>query len=87
MLTEDQLLELIKKALENPPEQIDREEDLGQLGLDSIRFISLIVMIEEETGREVDDELLLLERMNTVQKIMAALGEEQNANTVIESAG
>lgn len=47
--------------------QIDN--DLTQFGMDSIRFIQIIVTLEEEFECEIPDSKLLVSEMNTVQKI------------------
>ena len=46
------------------------EESLIALGMDSIKFISLIVTIEDEFNIEIPDELLLLQELDTPQKII-----------------
>lgn len=48
-------------------------EELTDLGMDSITFISIIVALEEEFECEFPDEKLLLSEMNTVQKIIDVL--------------
>lgn len=50
-----------------------KQEDLRELGLDSVAFIKMVVALEEECGREVGDEYLLLDAMNTIEKIERAL--------------
>lgn len=51
----------------------DINENLIELGLDSIKFISLIVTIEDEFDIEIPDNFLLLEEMNTPQKIITII--------------
>ncbi len=50
-----------------------KQTDLRELGMDSIAFIKIIVALEEESGKEVDDEYLLLDAMNTIEKMEKAL--------------
>ena len=50
-----------------------KNDDLRELGLDSVAFIKMIVALEEATEKEVDDEFLLLDSMNTIEKIQGAL--------------
>ena len=52
-------------------EQVD--DDLSELGLDSLSFIRLIVSLEEEYNVEFKDEDLILSNMNTVKKIFSAV--------------
>ena len=49
------------------------QDDLRPLGLDSVAFIKVVVALEEATGKEVDDAYLLLDAMNTIEKMEAAL--------------
>lgn len=49
------------------------EENLLDLGMDSITFIQIIVALEEEFECEIPDEKLLITEMDTVQKIIDAL--------------
>lgn len=50
-----------------------RQEDLRELGLDSVAFIKMVVALEEESGKEINDDYLLLDAMNTIEKIEGAL--------------
>lgn len=50
-----------------------KDDDLRELGLDSVAFIKMVVALEDASGREVDDEFLLLDSMNTIEKIARAL--------------
>ena len=50
-----------------------KNEDLRELGLDSVAFIQMVVALEDASGKEVDDEYLLLDSMNTIEKIERAL--------------
>ena len=49
-----------------------KQDDLRPLGLDSVAFIKVVVALEEATGKEVDDAYLLLDAMNTIEKMEAA---------------
>lgn len=73
-VTKEKILEIINANIENgavTPEQYDN--DLSELGMDSIRFIHIIVSLEEEFECEVPDSKLLLTEMNTVNKIYDVL--------------
>lgn len=70
----DRIIEIINTKVENvkvSKEQI--EDDLIELGIDSINFISMIVAIEEEYECEIPDEKLIISEMNTVKKITDVL--------------
>lgn len=46
------------------------EDDLCLLGMDSIAFIHIIVALEEQMDIEIPDEYLIINEMNTIQKIL-----------------
>lgn len=50
-------------------EKISDNDDLFQLGLNSINIIEMIVKIEEAFGIEFDDEGLTLEGLQTINKL------------------
>ena len=49
----------------------DLDEDLIELGIDSITFIQIIVSLEEEFECEIPDSKLFIRDMNTVNKIVS----------------
>ena len=49
------------------------DQDLRDVGMDSILFIQIIVSLEEEFECEIPDEKILLLELNTVNKIYAVL--------------
>jgi len=49
-------------------DQID--EDLTKFGVDSLVFIRMILILEEEFKVEIPDEFLLITKMNTIRKIV-----------------
>lgn len=76
----ENVLNVINSAenLEVTNEQL--EENLLDLGMDSITFIQIIVALEEEFECEIPDSKLLITEMNTVQQmvdVLQALFDEQ----------
>lgn len=59
--------------IEVSTEQLD--ENLPNLGMDSITFIQIIVGLEEAFDCEIPDSKLLISEMDTVQKIFNVLQE------------
>ena len=49
------------------------DEDLKQLGMDSIAFITAVVKLEAEFGISVPDEYMLIEEMDTIRKMHDAV--------------
>lgn len=73
-ITKEKIVEIININMENAEILIEQaEEDLSNLGMDSIAFIRIIVSLEEEFECEVPDSKLLLTEMNTVNKIYEVL--------------
>ena len=60
-------------------------DNLVDLGMDSIKFVQLVVSLEEEFECEIPDSKLLITEMDTVQKIqdvLQALYEDNNGKTI-----
>lgn len=51
------------------------DENLSDLGMDSIMFIQMIVKLEEVFDCEIPDSKLLITEMNTIYKIFDVLHE------------
>lgn len=75
-VTKEEILDIINNAIDGDaidPEQLD--DDLAELGMDSIKFIQIIVEIEDAFECEIPDSKLLLTELNTVQRIFDVLQE------------
>lgn len=72
-ITKEKVLEIVNSAqdMEVTVEQCD--DDLLELGLDSIKFIQIIVSLEEAFECEIPDEKLLFTEMNSVNKMLEVL--------------
>ena len=70
---EARVRELIKEVVELtvPIEEVGIEDDLMNLGMDSINSIKVIVAIEEEFGFEFDDEDLNFENFRNIRKLVS----------------
>jgi acyl carrier protein len=67
-----EVIKTLSKALEvdiNELSQIGDDDDIRPYGLDSIKGIQAVVMIEGQFNIEIVDEDLLLENFNTINKI------------------
>lgn len=47
----------------------DIDKDISECGIDSIIFIQLIILLEDEFGIEIPDSELIYAKLNTVHKI------------------
>ena len=57
------------------------EENLSELGMDSITFIQIIVGLEEAFDCEIPDSKLLITEMDTVKKMFDILQELYKSQT------
>ena len=70
--------EIIMEVLENV--NITGEQynvDLNELGMDSLAFIQMVVMLEEEFNIEFPDLKLQISEMNTLDKIVEIVCNEK----------
>ena len=51
-------------------EKVGIDEDLTNIGINSISFIKMIVTIESEFGIEIDDENLDVGKISTLRKVI-----------------
>ena len=73
-VTKEKILEIINDIVQNETinsEQYD--EDLSNFGMGSIRFIQIIISLEDVFECEVPDVNLILTQMNTINKIYDVL--------------
>ncbi|MBT2282939.1 hypothetical protein J7E78_05225 [Paenibacillus polymyxa] len=59
----------LKQILEKSFDEISDEQELTQLGLDSMKSVALIVELEESFDIMFDDEELMFENFSTLNKI------------------
>lgn len=72
--TVEKVIEILNANIENAEISEDKlDEDLSELGMDSITFIKIIVSVEEEFECEIPDSKLLIGEMNTANKIVQVL--------------
>ena len=70
---ENMIREIMHEIVSEQAGAAGKNDDLRELGLDSVAFIQMVVALEDASGKEVDDEYLLLDSMNTIEKIERAL--------------
>lgn len=54
---------------------IDINENLSNIGINSLSFIRIIIALEEEYGCEFPDSKLLITELDSIQKIIDVLNE------------
>ena len=72
MEIKEQIIAVIASALNIEPEQINSisvDENLNRVGVDSVNFIEIIISLEDKLHIVFDDEELLLDNLNTLNKL------------------
>lgn len=72
-ITKEKILEIVNSVQDMEATVDQCDDDLLELGLDSIKFIQIIVSLEEAFECEIPDEKLLLTEMNSVNKMLEVL--------------
>lgn len=73
-ITIEKILEIINSTIENSEiTAVQSDEDLQQFGMDSLTFVRIVVLMEEEFDLEIPDSYLIVSEMNTVAKILNVL--------------
>jgi acyl carrier protein len=68
---EARIIQLVNSTIETELNSENMEDDLGQAGMDSIKFISIVVALEEAFEIEYPDECLLITQSNTLTKLVS----------------
>ena len=77
----NKLVEILGIAIGKPlDEDFDKTSTLKSLGVGSIALIQTIVLIEEELGIEVSEELILLEPLTTVEDLYNLIQKIASSN-------
>ena len=87
-ITKEKILEIVN-SVQDVEATVDQcDDDLLELGLDSIKFIQIILSFEEAFECEIPDEKLLLTEMNSVNKMLEVLqlAVSESNKSVLESS-
>ena len=87
-ITKEEILEIVNSVQDMEVTVDQCDDDLLELGLDSIKFIQIIVSLEETFECEIPDEKLLLTEMNSVNKMLEVLklAVSESDKSVLESS-
>ena len=72
-ITKEKMLEIVNSVQDMEVTVDQCDDDLLELGLDSIKFIQIIVSLEEAFECDIPDEKLLLSELNSVNKMLEVL--------------
>lgn len=81
------IMACLAKAMETDVDtllQMPPASDLSKAGLESIKFIQFIVLLEEEMGIAIRDSDLLLTNFNTREKLFATLSKYEEQDTTLK---
>ncbi|WP_157332961.1 phosphopantetheine-binding protein [Paenibacillus lutrae] len=67
---------LLNDLLEAAPDNV-LNNDLVYNGLDSLKFVHLLISIENEFDIEIPDEFLALDKLSTIDEIVALIERSQ----------
>ena len=76
MMNKDAILRCLSKVVGLPAEDLSSippEQELSEIGLDSLRFIEFVVALEDEFQIEIRDSDLLFQKFSTLTKIFFML--------------
>ena len=87
-IAKERILEIVNSVQDTEVTVDQCDDDLLELGLDSIKFIQIIVSLEEAFECEIPDEKLLLTEMNSVNKMLEVLqlAVSESDKSVLESS-
>ncbi len=86
-ITKEKILEIVNSVQDMEVTVDQCDNDLLELGVDSIKFIQIVVSLEEAFECEIPDEKLLLTEMNSVNKMLEVLqlAVSESNKSVLES--
>lgn len=86
-ITKEKILEIVNSVQDMEVTVDQCDDDLLELGLDSIKFIQIIVSLEEAFECDIPDEKLLLTEINSVNKMLEVLqlAVSESDKSVLES--
>ena len=70
---EERIIQLVNSTINAGLSIKNMQDDLQQIGMNSIKFIEIIILLEETFEIEIPDEKLLIAKMNTLNQIIDAV--------------
>lgn len=69
----NEIINLVNEVLSLNNTNFDLEEDLSNYGLTSMNLVSIVVDLEEKFNIEFPDEFLIIDNLNTINKIQVCI--------------
>lgn len=79
-ISKSDILNIVNEVLSLNLSLSDEQVLLNDLGMDSMSLIRIIVKIETDYDLTIDDNYLLVDKMNTLKKIFIVVGLEGESN-------
>lgn len=67
------IISTVLKVDKDKIDEISQDETLNRVGVDSVNFIEIVVSLEEEFNIAFEDDELLLQNLNTINKLQAII--------------
>ncbi len=81
MELEEKIENIILTVLKIQPEiirELSPDETLNRIGVDSVNFIEIVISLEEEFNIAFEDDELLLQNLNTINKLKRIISNKLN---------
>jgi acyl carrier protein len=75
-----QCIALILKAEPEDVKSMSKDQNLSTVGMDSLNSIDIVLGIEENFGISFTDEELLLQNLNTINKLKQIVEQKSSCN-------
>lgn len=73
---ENEIRIILKSLIPNFPSNIQSDKSLSEFAsLDSLSFLHLVVQLEQQYNVQIDDDLLIINNFDTIQKIISVISE------------
>ncbi len=69
----NEIINVLNEILSLNNTNFDVEEDLSNYGLTSMNLVSIVVDLEEKFNIEFPDEFLIIDNLNTINKIQVCI--------------
>lgn len=87
LIMKDKIIKIVKQALDIETDKLDYNVPLINYGLDSIKYVLIIIEIEQEFDIIIPDDYLIYNKMSSINEILSIVhklkSRTNNENDVI----
>ena len=73
---EENVVCVVNTIMETDLNNKNMQDNLQKMGMDSIKFVKIVIELEERFDIEVPDEKLLITEMSTLSQLVAVVSKE-----------